>query len=66
MASDYFSGKYRNILKDEKNHETHNYKVTAHFKSTFYFYSPRKHKKLGGFLIFPGSIEMGHKLGIGW
>ena len=36
-----------------------------HFQPMFHFYTPRKHQKTSGFLIFSGGIEVEHWLKLG-
>ena len=39
--------------------------ILTHFQPLFYFYTPWKHQKTGGFLMFSGGIEVEHWLKIG-
>ena len=39
--------------------------VLIHFQPMFHFYTPWKHQKTGGFLMFSGGIEVQHWLKIG-
>ena len=34
----------------------------THFQPMFHFYTPRKHQKISGFLMFSGDIEVEHWL----
>ena len=36
--------------------------ILTHFRPMFHFYTPWKHQKTGGFLMFSGDIEMEHWL----
>ena len=36
-----------------------------HFEPVFYFYTPWKHQKIGGFLMFTGGAEVEHCLKMG-
>ena len=39
--------------------------ILTHFRPMFHFYTPWKHQKTGGFLMFSGGIEMEHWLKMG-